>query len=139
IPLPRNGHVIHVCRSYCSVISAYPVFEARGNSASQIHAGRDADRRGARDRPLANAKSGPPCLTTRPPWRLAASARLCPESLMAAAAVVADALEVRFQPFEAFGIALRRLDVVGKLGDRRFKVVHSLPDHRGRGGLVAGF
>src|SRR5215831_13562084 len=58
---------------------------------------------------------------------------------MAVAAVLADDVEIRLQTFEVLGIVLRRLDVGGEFGDCRLEVVHSLPDHRSRGGLGAGF
>ncbi len=57
---------------------------------------------------------------------------------MAVAAVLADGLEIGLQSIDVLGTVLRRLDVGGKLGDRRFEVVRFLPDRRRCGCLVAG-
>src|SRR6516164_979983 len=75
----------------------------------------------------------------RPPWSLAASARLDAEGLMTVAAVLADCLEVDLQSIKVLGIVLCGLDVGGEFSDCRLEVIHSLPDRRSGGCLGAGF
>src|SRR5262249_8505360 len=139
--LRRKGDVIHVSRPHCSAFSAYPIFERTGpgrwirgrNSFQARNACGDAPRSQSANKKRAARAAA------RPPWSLAASARLDAEGLMAVAAVLADGLKIGLESIEVLGIALRRLDVVGELGDRRLEVVHSFPDRRSRGCLGAGF
>src|SRR5215471_18146164 len=139
--LRRKGDVIHVSRPHCSAFSAYPIFERTGpgrwirgrNSFQARNACGDAPRSQPANKKRAARAAA------RPPWSLAASARLDAEGLMAVAAVLADGLKISLESIEVLGIALRRLDVVGELGDCRLEVIHSFPDRRSRGCLGAGF